>query len=175
MQALADLFGSIEAFMDQGGLLMYVIAALLLWMWVLVFERALYYRGQLKSDVQTALDYWESREERASWNAHKIRAAMISRMNDKIDQHMDIIHVLVALCPLIGLLGTVSGMIDVFSTLSQTGGGDVKAMANGVSKATIPTMSGMVAAISGVFANTYLSRIATAEKLIFADHLTMDH
>jgi biopolymer transport protein ExbB len=36
-------------------------------------------------------------------------------------------------------------------------------------------MSGMVAAISGVFANTYLQRTASDEKSLFADHLTMDH
>jgi biopolymer transport protein ExbB len=48
-------------------------------------------------------------------------------------------------------------------------------MAGGVSKATIPTMAGMVAAISGVFANTYLTRVADSEKALFADHLTMDH
>lgn len=175
MQALTDLINSIEAFMDQGGILMYAIAALLLWMWVLIFERALYFKGSLKADVQRELTYWETRKERASWNAHQIRAAMVSKMNDKIDLNMDMIGALIALCPLMGLLGTVTGMIDVFSTLSQTGGGDPKSMASGVSKATIPTMAGMVAAISGVFANTYLTRIAGDEKSLFADHLTMDH
>lgn len=100
---------------------------------------------------------------------------MISRMNEKIDANMDMITALVAMCPLMGLLGTVTGMIEVFSVLSLTGGGDARSMAGGVSKATIPTMSGMVAAISGVFANTYLQRTASDEKSLFADHLTMDH
>jgi biopolymer transport protein ExbB len=85
------------------------------------------------------------------------------------------ITTLIALCPLMGLLGTVTGMIEVFSVLSLTGGGDAKSMAGGVSKATIPTMAGMVAALSGLFVNTYLSRIAEREDRLFADHLTMDH
>jgi biopolymer transport protein ExbB len=161
--------------MSQGGPLMYGIGILTLWMWVLVFERVVFFKGSLKKERQESLSLWEARKERKSWNAHQIRSAMISRMNEKIDVNMDMITALVAMCPLMGLLGTVTGMIEVFSVLSLTGGGDAKSMAGGVSKATIPTMAGMVAAISGVFANTYLQRIAGDEKSLFADHLTMDH
>lgn len=172
---MSNILDSLNAFMEQGGWLMYAIAILTLWMWVLVFERVLFFKGALKADVQQSLSLWEARAERKSWNAHQIRTAMISRMNEKIDANMDMITALVAMCPLMGLLGTVTGMIEVFSVLSLTGGGDAKSMAGGVSKATIPTMAGMVAAISGVFANTYLQRISGDEKSLFADHLTMDH
>jgi biopolymer transport protein ExbB len=172
---MSNILDSLSAFMAQGGNLMYAIAALTLCMWVLVFERVFFFKGTLKADVQQSLSQWEARTERKSWNAHQIRNAMISRMNEKIDANMDMITALVAMCPLMGLLGTVTGMIEVFSVLSLTGGGDAKSMAGGVSKATIPTMAGMVAAISGVFANTYLQRISGDEKSLFADHLTMDH
>lgn len=175
MQAFLDAFAAIGAFMDQGGPVMYFIAALTFVMWALVFERAWYFKGGLKGDVQQALAAWEARKERKSWNAHQIRMGMVSRMSAKINQNLDLITTFIALCPLLGLLGTVTGMIEVFSVLSLTGGGDAKQMAGGVSRATIPTMSGMVAAISGLFANTYLSRVAEREDHLFADHLTMDH
>lgn len=175
MQALMDAFAAIGAFMDQGGPLMYYIAALTFVMWTLAFERVWYFKGGLKGDVQRSLDTWEARKERKSWNARQIREAMISRMTSKIETNMDMIGTLVAICPLMGLLGTVTGMIEVFSVLAATGGGDAKQMAGGVSKATIPTMAGMVAALSGLFANTYLTRIADRENQLFADHLTMDH
>jgi biopolymer transport protein ExbB len=48
-------------------------------------------------------------------------------------------------------------------------------MAEGVQKATIPTMAGMVAALSGVFANTYVTRIAQREGRLLWDNLTTDH
>jgi biopolymer transport protein ExbB len=96
-------------------------------------------------------------------------------MSDRIQQNMDMIATLIAMCPLMGLLGTVTGMIEVFGVLATTGGGDAKQMAGGVSRATIPTMAGMVSAISGLFINTYLTRIAERESQLFADHLTMDH
>lgn len=175
MQAIMDVFGAIGAFLEQGGFLMPWIAALTFVMWTLVFERFWYYKGALKGDVQRSLDAWEARKERKSWNAHQIRHGLISRMSEKINLNMDLIATLIAICPLMGLLGTVTGMIDVFTVLATTGGGDAKQMAGGVSKATIPTMSGMVAALSGLFANTYLTRIAERENQLFADHLTMDH
>lgn len=175
MQAIMDVFGAIGAFLEQGGFLMPWIAALTFVMWTLVFERFWYYKGALKGDVQRSLDAWEARKERKSWGAHQIRHGLISRMSEKINLNMDLIATLIAICPLMGLLGTVTGMIDVFTVLATTGGGDAKQMAGGVSKATIPTMSGMVAALSGLFANTYLTRIAERENQLFADHLTMDH
>jgi len=92
----------------------------------------------------------------------------------KIDQYLALIKALIALAPLFGLLGTVTGMITVFEVMAMTGGGDAKAMSSGVSMATIPTMAGMVAALSGVFGFTYLERLAKNEKQLMEDKMTMD-
>jgi biopolymer transport protein ExbB len=175
MQAIMDAFAAILAFMELGGFLMPWIALLTFVMWTLAFERIWYFKGALKGDVQQYIDQWEARSERKSWQAKQIREGIISRMSDKIEQNLDLITALVAICPLMGLLGTVTGMIEVFGVLANTGGGDAKQMAGGVSKATIPTMAGMVAALSGVFVNIYLTRLADSENRLFASHLTMDH
>lgn len=175
MLALMEALDAINAFLEQGGPVMILIAALTFAMWTLIFERVWYFKGALKGDVQDALDTWEARSERKSWRAHQIRYALISRISLKINQNMDMIAAMIGLCPLLGLLGTVTGMIEVFHVLAVTGGGDVQAMAGGVSRATIPTMAGMVAALSGLFANTYLTRTTKREQQLFADHLTMDH
>ena len=66
-------------------------------------------------------------------------------------------------------------MIEVFNIMAVTGGGDAKSMAGGVSRATVPTMAGMVAALSGVFANTYVTRMAQREGEFLEDNLTTDH
>ena len=68
------------------------------------------------------------------------------------------IQTLVALCPLLGLMGTVTGMIQVFEVMAMSGTSNARAMAAGVSRATIPTMAGMVGALSGVFFVTILTR-----------------
>ena len=82
---------------------------------------------------------------------------------------------MIALCPLFGLLGTVTGMIEVFSVLSITGGGQARSMADGISKATIPTMAGMVASLSGVVAYIYISQKAARESELIEEHLRSDH
>ncbi|MCH9692444.1 MAG: MotA/TolQ/ExbB proton channel family protein [Gammaproteobacteria bacterium] len=175
MHALTDAWAAVSAFMASGGPVLFLIAGLTFFMWTLIFERIFYYHGGLKSDVKGATENWETRAERNSWNAHQIRYALISRVSEKIKSNVDMIQACVALAPLFGLLGTVWGMINVFDVLAITGGGDVKQMASGVSMATIPTMAGMVAALSGVFANTYINRTMERETQLLEDHLTMDH
>ena len=165
----------INQFMNAGGEVLYLIAALTFLMWTLIFERLWYFNANLKQDVNAAKAAWEGRSERSSWHAKQIRRQLISVVKLSINENMPMIRTMVALCPLFGLLGTVWGMIDVFNIMAVTGGGDAKAMASGVSKATIPTMAGMVAALSGVFANTLLTRISERETLLLEDSLVMDH
>ena len=141
----------------------------------MIFERVWYLKAGWKKDVGKAIETWESRDERKSWNAKQIREKLISESKMQLNQYLPIIKTLVALCPLLGLLGTVTGMIEVFNIMAVTGGGDAKSMAGGVSRATIPTMAGMVAAISGVFANTYVTRNAQRQSQFLEDNLTTDH
>ena len=168
-------YEAVSRFMDMGGDVLWGIAVLLFLMWALVFERILYFKGGWKADVGRTIATWETRSERQSWNARQIREKLISQARMQINQYLPIIKTLVALCPLLGLLGTVTGMIEVFNIMAVTGGGDAKSMAGGVSRATIPTMAGMVAAISGLFANTYITRNAKRQSQFLEDNLTMDH
>lgn len=162
-------------FMDKGGDVLWLIAALLFVMWTLIFERVWYLQFGWKKDVAQVIGKWEGRPERKSWEAEQIRAMLVSQARMQINRNLPVIKTLVALCPLLGLLGTVTGMIEVFNIMAVTGGGDAKSMAGGVQQATIPTMAGMVAALSGVFANTYVTRIAERESVFLRDNLTTDH
>lgn len=175
MNYLYDAPDIIRRFMESGGDVLWLIALLTFVMWSLVFERFWYFHRVLRQEVDDVVNIWESRRERKSWNAHQIRRQLISIINIRINQGLPMIQTLVAMAPLLGLLGTVTGMIEVFNIMAVTGGGDAKQMAGGVSKATIPTMAGMVAALSGVFANTYVTRIAERESELLEDHLTTDH
>lgn len=172
---LLDAFEAINHFFNSGGPVLYLIAILTFFMWMLMLERFWYYFVSYRKDARQVIKKWEARSERRSWEAHAIRDKLISETCIKIDQNLSLIKTLIAICPLFGLLGTVTGMIDVFTILSITGGGDAKSMAGGVSRATIPTMAGMVAALSGVFANIYITQKATRERKLIEEHLTMDH
>lgn len=166
---------TILAFMDKGGNVLWLIAILVFVMWTLIFERLWFFSFVWKKEVFEVINAWEARPERRSWNAKQVRMRLLSMAKQEITTNLPVITTLVALCPLLGLLGTVTGMIEVFNVMAVTGGGDAKSMAGGVERATIPTMAGMVAALSGLFANTYLQRIADREQELLVDQLTSDH
>jgi biopolymer transport protein ExbB len=163
MDSIRTWYEAIRAFLEMGGPVLQAIGILTLVMWVLVFERIFFYRFAYPAITRRVLDAWWARSERRSWKARKIRDAMLSRVELAIDENLPLIKTLVAVCPLLGLLGTVTGMIVVFEVMAFSGSGSPRSMAAGVSKATIPTMAGMVAALSGVIASTLLARFAHRE------------
>jgi len=175
MQWLIDAYEAVRDFMELGGPVLSLIAGNVFLMWILIFERVYYIRTGHPAMLARAIDRWESRPERKSWHAHQIREKLISEISLAINASLPMIKTLVALCPLLGLLGTVTGMIEVFQVMASTGSSNARLMASGVSKATIPTMAGMVGALSGVFAVLYLRRKADREVHFLTDHLTTDH
>lgn len=167
--------GSINDFMELGGDVLILITGLLLVMWALVFERFIFLRGTYPTIVEDAIKIWEARSERTSWHAHMIREQLISEVSLQLEKNMPLIKTCVALAPLLGLLGTVTGMIEVFEVMAISGSGNARSMAAGVSKATVPTMAGMVAALSGVAMQTWLTKNISFEQEQLAEHMTTDH
>jgi biopolymer transport protein ExbB len=175
MQYLIDAYEAIRDFLELGGPVLQIIGFNILILWILILERLIFFRTGLKTIVQESLQEWESRPERRSWQAHQIRDGILSRARMAADHHLPMIQTLVALCPLLGLMGTVTGMISVFEVMAISGTSNARAMAAGVSRATVPTMAGMVGALSGVFLVTILTRTAKRTTGLLEDEMTMDH
>ena len=173
--AFLDIIDAVNGFMLRGGPVLWIIAWLLLVKWSLVFERVWYLNTTHKANVKATLAAWNARSDTKSWSAHQIRTMMISKISLDVRNTLPIIEVLVTICPLLGLIGTVTGMIEVFFVMAVTGGGDAKSMAGGVSKATIPTLAGMVGAISGIFASNYLKAKVDRDIELLEDHLPLSN
>ncbi|MAD74835.1 MAG: biopolymer transporter ExbB [Rheinheimera sp.] len=171
MTQLVGLWESVQDFIHTGGNVLYVVAVVLFVMWFLMLERywsvsAIF--PKIKKDIITR---WDARADTTSWYAHKIRDTWISEATNDLDQRMLLIKTLVAMCPLVGLLGTVTGMIAVFDIMATQGTGNPRTMAAGISMATIPTMAGMVAALSGLFFSSRLEVKVKREKADLVDSL----
>jgi biopolymer transport protein ExbB len=156
MLILMDIWDSVRGFMASGGDVLWLVAAVLFLMWVLMLERYWYLNWISPAQHKAVIASWEARQETTSWHAHRIREAWVSQAKQDLTARMLLIKTLVAICPMIGLLGTVTGMISVFDVMAVQGTSNARLMAAGISMATMPTMAGMVAALSGVFFSTRL-------------------
>lgn len=166
---------SIAVFMDRGGPVLNLIAILLFVKWTLLLERFWFLATVHKKNEVAAMNEWNARTDKKSWYAHAVRQQLISRVTMDLKSTIPIIEVLVVICPLFGLLGTVTGMIEVFYVMAVSGGGDAKQMSGGVARATIPTMAGMVGALSGIFASNWLKMKTGRVLELFEDHMTIEH
>ena len=171
---LGELSYKVQSFLDTGGGVLLIIGAVILGMWALLIERALYFGVRFPAQAKAVELGWNNRPERKSWQAHQIREALIAGIRMNARSGVDTIKTLVAICPMLGLLGTVTGMIEVFDVMAGSGMGNPRLMAAGVSKATIPTMAGMVGALSGVFAVALLDRTVSHRVEKLSDHLTTE-
>jgi biopolymer transport protein ExbB len=175
MVLFIEMMNSIREFLDTGGQVLTVIAGVICLMWLLIFERLYFFLKSYKDIRNEMIASWQDRTERYSWNAEQIREAQVSRITELLNNNVALIQSLVILCPLLGLLGTVTGMIEVFDVMAISGSGNARSMASGVSRATIPTMAGMVGSLSGVFMVTWLQRKTKRRTEQMEDSLPMAH
>lgn len=171
MLFIDDLYDTVSRFFEAGGDVLWVIAVALVFMWTMIIERLWYFSYTYPKQSRLLVAKWESRKDTKSWRAHRIREAWISQMNEKLHSGLLVIKTIVAICPMIGLLGTVTGMVGVFEIMALAGTGNARLMAAGITQATIPTMAGMVAALSGLFISSRLEYSANVRAQELADHM----
>lgn len=146
-----SFFDSLQQFLNTGGDVLWIILLVSICLWSLIAERLIYFKFSFPNQQSEWVSAWEKRSDKSSNQALFIRNGIISEARISMWKTVPIIKMLIALCPLLGLLGTVTGMIHVFDVMAVTGSGNARAMASGVSQATIPTMAGMVIAIAGLY------------------------
>lgn len=174
MADFVGLYEGFRSFMDLGGGVAWPLALVCFFMWFLIFERLMYVTFAHPKHRRAVVDQWQGRRERSSWYALRIREVCISELMVRYERGLVILTSLVSVCPLLGLLGTVLGMLQVFDVVAISGNGNVRAMAAGVSQATVSTMMGMVVALSGLYFAERLRRGATAERRRLEDLLITD-
>jgi biopolymer transport protein ExbB len=161
---ITEAFNTLRDFMSAGGSVLWLIAILAAFMWAIILERIWYLNTGHKTYMQELSAEWEAVGDHTTWRAQQIKDKLTSQAKTEVNKYLSLVNTCVALAPLFGLLGTVTGMIEVFQVMAFTGGGDARSMAGGVSKATLPTMAGMTTALSGVFATIYLTSAKNREE-----------
>ncbi len=158
----------------QGGNVLWVLFATCLLLWMLILERAWFLRVTWPRRAHALVAAWGRRADRHSWRARKIRESLLCDASLTLHANLPLVKVLVALCPLLGLLGTVLGMISVFEVIAISGNDDAQAMARGVYRATIPTMAGLVVALTGLYFTVRLRQLALRRRSALRDAMPLD-
>jgi biopolymer transport protein ExbB len=170
-----EAFAAVRDFVETGGNVLLVVAFVTFAMWMLILERYWFFLWVHPKIADRIQSEWDARRDQRSWYARQIRELLVTEANMEIDRGLQLIKSLVALCPMLGLIGTVTGMIEVFDVMAVAGTGNVRGMAGGVSRATLPTMAGMVAALSGLLFSVQLERRAKRERDRMVDRLIVTY
>ncbi len=190
-----DAFDGLRAFLETGGSVLVFIMFATFVMWAFILERLAYWQfafGPAAARAETAWAQWKSdhpafatavakgrrrgdeKERRLFWAGEAERARLVSVVRQQAEQNVELVKTLVGIAPLLGLLGTVTGMVEVFDVMAATGSSNARAMSAGVSKATIPTMAGMVASLSGLFFSHQLERNSRVKVREMEDRMTLE-
>ena len=114
---------------------------------------------QEKPLARELVTQWHAKRGHNQLVNHRLREGLTASFHSKLSTWIGTIQVITAILPLLGLLGTVSGMIKTFDVMTVFGSGNVRGMAEGISQALITTMAGLLTALTGMyFANDLKER-----------------
>jgi biopolymer transport protein ExbB len=177
-------FEQLRSYLDTGGIVMVPLLVVSLLMWVLIINRAFFFRRLYRRNMSrekagqfvqlgktpsfrryrgiTAMFVSEFILRRSGKRAQDRRALdeTVMILSLSLDRYLGLIGVLARVAPLLGLLGTILGMMRTFNIISLFGTGNPKAMAAGISEALITTQTGLLVAIPGLYMYGFLARRA---------------
>lgn len=171
MGFLTGPYEALQAFVSAGGPVTLAILILTFFLWALILERAVYWLTAHGAVAARAKRAWNARSDRTSWFAQQYRTRLLSEARQESERFNQAIKVLVNVVPLLGLLGTVTGMVYVFDVMAVTGSSNARLMAEGISRATLPTMAGLFTSVSGVLFTYWYDRFAQKASMKLGDEL----
>ncbi|MFK4753432.1 MotA/TolQ/ExbB proton channel family protein [Oceanobacter antarcticus] len=171
---------------DQGGVVGYIIIVLgsigillAVWRMLVLIAEGSRIRKQMASDTPRednalgrVMAVFQANKDADIETLELHLGEAISAEVPKLTRAIGWIKIISVVAPLLGLLGTVTGMIDVFETMSLFGTGDPKLMAGGISQALVTTVLGLVAAIPCVFLHTLTNNRSRELMMILEERAT---
>jgi biopolymer transport protein ExbB len=179
-----DYAGKAWDFFMAGGMVMVPLLLVSLVMWMLIINRVMFFRrlyrknmsraeagrhltensvpdpGQYQGAVALLVSDFLLRRSRVPAMDLYILDETVFSMTSSLNRFMSAIGMLAGIAPLLGLLGTVTGMLATFDVISNFGTGNARAMADGISEALISTETGLIIAIPGLYMANFLKRRA---------------
>lgn len=153
-----EILKTVLNFLDSGGGVLWFIFIVSISLWSLICERLIYFKFAYPELQKKCLEKWLTTRNTSSRHDFHIKRCILSEAQISMQQSVSTIKLLIVICPMLGLLGTVIGMIQVFDVMAVIGNSSARSMAEGISQATVSTMAGMVVAISGLYFHNYIEK-----------------
>lgn len=112
---------------------------------------------------------YDARDEGAQERSHAFLTSFKKEVVG-LEQGTTVLEVIASITPLLGLLGTVIGMVDVFTVVAEVGVGQASALSYGISKALITTIAGLSIAIPTLVFHSFFMRQAERYALVLEEH-----
>lgn len=168
---IADLFNDILMFFQRGGGVLWAILFTSIIMWFLILDRYRFLLFESEAKRQIMLEHYRNKTWCPDAPTEYLRSRIVNRFETLLDRHLKLITVFVDVLPLLGLLGTITGMIKVFDVITVFGVGNARGMAGGISEALITTMAGLITALSGFYFSANLKSISAKKSHAFETQL----
>ncbi len=192
LNQLAHLFWTMVAYLQTGSIVMFPLVAVSMVMWTLIINRLLFFHRIYRKNMprDRAGEFVKNNEMPPPHIYKGAVSLLVTRFlknrthNPRVDlyildetvmeivtvldRHLAFIGILAAVAPLLGLLGTVTGMMATFDIISMFGTGNARAMAGGISEALVTTQTGLVVAIPGLYMHGFLVKRAEKLKVLIA-------
>ncbi len=172
-----------ESYIRSGGVVMFPILGVSFIMWMLIINRVYVMRKLFRKNIPRIEAGELIKENRMPHRKYQgansllVREFLSGRTGDReldgyildetvlrlimeMDRYLAVIAVLSGVAPLLGLLGTVVGMMATFDVITVFGTGNAKAMAGGISVALITTQTGLLVSIPGLYMSGFLNQRA---------------
>lgn len=150
-----DFIRTFNNFIDQGGPIVFVLFFISIYLFVLLAAKFKFLFFEI-ADIQKSFELKVNSIEKDDFYLLNL-SIQKADFKSVVLKDFTTIQILITLCPVLGLLGTVTGMIEVFDVVSFFGTGNARALASGITKATLPTMTGMAISIVGLLTFTILN------------------
>ena len=148
----ANYTDGLAALFEQGGYTLWAILFASFLLWILIIERYWFHvREMPRLRNQMLADWRTDRDSVADTLLFRRIEALVNDLRAEAKRNLLALNALTVILPLLGLLGTVSGMIKVFEVITVFGSGNTRGMASGISEALVTTMAGLFTALSGIY------------------------
>lgn len=159
-----SLLAPFTSFLHEGGWTLWVMFGISCLIWARLLER-IYLLGRVFPEQRRVVLQME-----APTRDHAARTLFLS-----LQEGMEPARTMIAALPLLGLLGTVAGMIEAFDALTVFGNSNAQGLSGGISHALISTMVGLVTSLAALYAEGVVTmRIVAAQRSLPTEHAHLE-